>query len=349
MEITLNELADLVGGVILSGDGGMKITGFAAIADAGEGDLTFFGNERYLNALKTCRAAAVLVPEGFSIELSKIAGVVAVGSPSGAFTTVVQNYGAPERTFTPGVHPSAVIDPSVVIDPQKVSVKAHAVIGKRCTIGEGTEIGCGTVVGEGTKVGSGCLFHPNVTVREGAVIGDRVILHSGCVIGADGFGYEVVDGRYQKIEQVGTVELGDDVEIGACSTIDRARFGSTRIGEGTKLDNLVHIAHNCVIGKHTASAALVGVSGSARIGDHVMLAGRAGVNGHVKIADKVIVMGKSGVTKDILEPGKYMGFPAVKYGQQVKVLAAQRRLPELMERVRRLEKKLGELSGDSGA
>ncbi|MDG2123765.1 MAG: UDP-3-O-(3-hydroxymyristoyl)glucosamine N-acyltransferase, partial [Verrucomicrobiales bacterium] len=338
MEVTLKQVAEMVGGRITKGDEGFVLKGFAAVADAQVDDLTFFGNDRYLNALKEAKAGAVLLPEGFSQELANVQGTIEVASPSGAFAVVVEKFGAPPRRFEAGVHPSAVVHPTVKFDPEKVSIKALAVVDRGCEIGDGTEIAAGSVIGEGTVIGEGCLIHANVTVREGARIGNRVILQSGCVIGADGFGYEMVEGRFVKIEQVGIVELEDDVEVGANSTIDRARFGYTRIGEGTKIDNLVQIAHNCVIGKHSAAAAQVGVAGSARVGNHTLLAGKVGVNGHVSICDQVIVMGDSGVTKDIVAPGKYLGYPAAPAREELKVKAAGQKLPGMIRRVKELEK-----------
>jgi UDP-3-O-[3-hydroxymyristoyl] glucosamine N-acyltransferase len=204
-------------------------------------------------------------------------------------------------------------------------------------IGNGTEIGPNCVIGEDAIVGSDCQLMANVTVRERCALGDRVILQPGVVVGSDGYGYELVDGRHVKIDQVGVVEIHDDVEIGANTTIDRARFGKTVIGEGTKVDNLVQIGHNCVIGKHCLIVALCGISGSTRIGDYVTMAGQCGTAGHVTIGDKVSLAGRSGVTTSLPGGAVYSGLPAQPFREEMKMRASLRRLPKLVERVKALE------------
>ena len=242
--LTLSELARWVDGDIIRGELDLSVTGMAALDAAGPHDVSFLGNEKYHGQFLETQAAAVIVPRG---ETSGPAGIalVAVENPTLAFSVVVRHFAAATRQFTPGIHPHASVDPSAVLDPLKVCIRAGAVVMAGATIGDGTEIGPNATIGEDAVVGRDCHIMANVSVRERCTLGDRVILQPGAVIGSDGYGYEFSGGRHVKIDQVGIVEIGDDVEIGANTTIDRARFGKTVIGEGTKIDNLVQIGHNC--------------------------------------------------------------------------------------------------------
>ncbi len=338
MEITLEQLAALTQGAILSGDPQLKLTGFAGLRESGAGDLSFFANERYLNDVRRTRASAILVPQGFS-ETATGAALVACANPSSAFSEVVRRFMPPLREFRPGIHPSAVVDPTVKLNAETVSIGACAVVEAGAEIGDGTEIGAGCIIGEKVRIGRDCVLHPRVTVCRHCLLGDRVRLHSGVVIGADGFGYELIDGRHRKIDQVGIVQLDDDVEIGSNTTVDRARFGRTWIGEGTKIDNLVQIAHNCVIGKHVIIVAQSGIAGSTRIGDYAVVAAQAGVAGHLEIAAGVTISARCGVTADIREKEVYAGMPAQKFRDHQVQQVLVRRLPDLFERVKRLEKR----------
>ena len=219
----------------------------------------------------------------------------------------------------------------------KVRVQAGAVILAGVTIGDGCDIGANCVISDDVILGKDCQIMANVSIRERCVLGDRVVLQPGVVIGSDGYGYEFSEGRHVKLDQVGIVEIGDDVEIGANSTIDRARFGKTLIGEGTKIDNLVQIGHNVVIGKHCLIVAQCGISGSALIGDYVTLAGQTGVAGHVTIGSKSLVAARSGVSKSIPGNDTYSGKPAIPMKEEMKILAHVRRLPKLVDRVKALE------------
>ena len=337
MEITLEQLAALTQGAVLSGEPQVKLTGFAGLRESGAGDLSFYANERYLNDLRRTGASAVLVPQGFAETVPGVA-LVACANASAAFAEVVRRFMPPAREFRPGVHPAAVVDASAKFDRDRVCIGPCAVIEAGVEIGDGTEIGAGSVVGEGVRTGRDCLLHARVTVGRHCVLGDRVRLHSGVVVGGDGFGYEFIGGQHQKIDQVGIVQLDNDVEIGANSTVDRARFGRTWIGEGTKIDNLVQIAHNCVIGRHVIIVAQAGIAGSTRVGDYAVIAAQAGIAGHLDISPGVTLGGRSGVTADIREKGVYMGYPVqtIKEYQVQQVLV--RKLPELFERLKRLEK-----------
>lgn len=344
--INLKQLAELVGGELTAGADDKVITGLNSIMDAGPGEATFLGNARYVPALKTTRAAAALVPEELDVsEAPAELALIRVKNPTLAFSSVIRFFGPPSSEFVPGVHSTAIVARNVVFDSQQVSIGPHAVIESDVTLGAGTAIHAGAYIGRGVKLGTDCVIHANAVVKDRCVLGNRVILHSGSVVGTDGFGYELVKGRHQKIDQVGIVQIDDDVEIGSCTTIDRARFGRTWIGEGTKIDNLVQIAHNCVVGKHCIIVSQTGVSGSTRLGNYVTLAGQVGVVGHLEVADQVIVLAKSGVTKNLTEAGAYTGFPARPLAEGRKMMALPAKIPELIERVRELEKKLASLEG----
>lgn len=337
--ITHQRLAELVGGTLFRGAPEGLVTGLNSITDASPGDVTFLGNERYHSALYTTKATAILVAESFTEELEGKA-LIRVENPTLAFSTAIRYFSPPSRGFRPGVHSAAVVADTVRYDPQQVSIGPCAVIEDDVVIGDGTVIHGGAFIGHGSRLGADCVIHANATIKDHTQIGDRVVIHSGAAIGTDGFGYEYVHGRHQKIEQVGIVQIDNDVEIGSCTTIDRARFGRTWIGEGTKIDNLVQIAHNVVIGAHCIVVSQVGISGSTHIGSHVTIAGQVGIAGHLEISDKVTLMAKAGVTKSITEPGAYTGFPAKPLMEGRRMLSAPAKIPEMIERIRELEKKL---------
>lgn len=345
--LTLQQLCDIVGGEIARGESSLVLIGINAVGEAQPGEVTFLGNPRYLPALKVSRASAALVSPDFSAvdEIHSEMALIRVENPTLAFSSVIRHFGPPSREFVPGVHPSAIVASDVEFDPQRVSIGPGAVIESGVRLGHGSSIHAGAFIGHGVVLGSDCVIHSQVTVHQRCVLGNRVVIHSSTVIGADGFGYQFVHGRHIKIDQIGIVQIDDDVEIGACSTIDRARFGRTWIREGTKIDNLVQIGHNCVIGRHCIIVSQTGISGSTRLGDHVTIGGQVGVAGHLEITDQVMLMAKSGVTKSITQPGAYTGFPARPLMEGRKVLALPGKIPDLIERVRDLEKRLAALDG----
>ncbi len=339
--MTVSELAALVGGQLASGaDGSAKISGAAALAEALPGEVTFFGNPKYLLKLRASRATVALVPLAFAEEVP--AACIRCENPTLAFSKVIEKFAPPPVHFAPGVHPTAVVAPGVRLG-AGVSIQPHAVIEAGASIGDGTVVGAHSYIGHEAQIGGGCLIHPRVMIGFRCKIGSRVILHSGAVLGGDGFGFELQDGRHVKIPQIGIVQVDDDVEIGANSTVDRARFGRTWIGEGTKIDNLVQIGHNVVIGKHCILCAFVGVSGSTKIGDYVTLAGQVGTVGHVEIGDGVIVGAQAGVSKTLAVKQIYMGSPAVPAREWKEQVAQIHSLHKLRARVARLEQLLGEL------
>ncbi len=336
MTFTLQEVATTSGGELI-GDPSLQITGAASLVEATAGEISFFGNRKYIGLLRKTRASAVFVPTDFAESIG--AAQIRVANPTKAFEQVVLKFAPKPITFPPGIHPSAVVDPSARLG-ERVSVQPHAVIEAGTTIGDDTIIGAGSYIGHETVIGSACLIYPLVTIRERSCIGSRVIIHSGSVIGADGFGFEMIDGRQQKIQQLGIVQIDDDVEIGANTTVDRARFGRTWIQQGVKIDNLVQIAHNVVIGKNSVIVAQTGISGSTRVGERVTMAGQVGIVGHVEIADGSIIAAQSGVSKSV-PGGVWFGYPAGPIDEIKQQIAWIRSLGKLFARVKEIEKKLG--------
>jgi UDP-3-O-[3-hydroxymyristoyl] glucosamine N-acyltransferase len=339
VQLTAREIADIVGAT-LSGNPGEKVTGVAGIREAQPGDLTFVGSPKYLSAVKTTRASVIIVARNAVVESDRT--LLRVDDPVAAFSRVVQQIVPPPLRVPPGIDKLASIAPSAKLG-RDVAVQPFAVIEAGVVIGDRTVIGAGCTIGAESRLGSDCVLYPRVTLRERTVVGDRAIFHSGVVLGADGFGYEMVNGKHEKIPQLGGIEIGDDVEIGANTTIDRARFGKTRIGRGTKIDNLVQIGHNCVIGEHCIICGLVGMAGSTILGNYVTVAGQVGIAGHLTIGDKSIIMAQAGVTKDVPAGSFMLGAPAVSHTQFKRSNAAFQRLPQMAAKFRELERQIAEL------
>lgn len=344
VKITLQQVAELTQGNISAGDAALMITGFSSIKEAQPGDVTFLGNARYANDLKKSKASAVLALPDFTAAPDGMV-VIHTENPTLAFSAIIKEFGPQKRVFAPGIHPTASVSETAKFDVAKVYIGPNVVIEDEAEIGDGSLIHGGAYIGPESKLGQDCVIHANAVIKDNSLLGNRVIIHSGAVVGADGFGYQFSGGKQLKIEQVGRVQIDDDVEIGSCTTIDRARFGRTWIGEGTKVDNLVQIAHNVIIGKHCVIVALVAIAGSARIGNYVTIAGQVGVGGHLNVCDQVVLLARSGVTKDITEPGYYMGFPTKPLMEGRRMVAFQSKQPELFERLKQLEKRLAELEG----
>ena len=351
MKLTLQELADLTGGKIIRSGAVSEFTGMASLNEADQDEVSFLGNDKYHQDYLNTAAGVVLIPVEVSAGASPNGAValLEVENPSLAFAQVVKHFVSIGRHFSPGVDCHAMVAESVTLDPSKVSIKAGAIIEAGAVIGDGTEVAAGAVVGANVQVGKDCLIHANATVREQCVIGDRVILQPGCVIGSDGYGYELIDGRHEKVDQVGIVVLEDDVEIGANTTIDRARFGKTVIGEGSKIDNLVQIAHNVRIGKHCLVVAQSGMAGSSSLGNYVTLAAQAGVAGHIKIHDRAILTAKTGALKDLKGDMVYKGTPARPLREEQKKIAHVARLPKLAQEVKNLRARLEQLESGEGS
>ncbi|MGE9268304.1 MAG: UDP-3-O-(3-hydroxymyristoyl)glucosamine N-acyltransferase [Verrucomicrobiales bacterium] len=339
MSLSPAELSALLG---VPDPGNLPASGFTGVSslDEAEGtDISFLGNERYLPQLPHSQAGLVLVPEELT-ELPASVPCLRVPNPSLAFSKVVEHFRREFRHFTPGVAPGAHVAPDAEFDPEKVSIKAGAVVESGAFIGDGTEIGPGCVVGHHARIGRDCHLHAKAVVREFCQLGDRVILQPACVIGSDGFGYDSSDGSHQKIPQVGIVLIEDDVEVGSNTTIDRARFGKTVIGKGTKIDNLVQIGHNVRIGEHCLIVAQSGIAGSTKIGNHVTVAAQSGLVGHIEVGDHIVLAARAGVTKNLSQPGAYQGNPARPIKLEQRRQAQVGRLPKLAQRVKALEEKI---------
>lgn len=334
--LNLKEIADLVGGELV-GDPAIAISGVAGIKEAKEGEITFLSNDKYVSYLQETRASAVITSKE-AVPGSK--PLIRTQNPSWAFTQVVsvlRPFKAPRVTHA--VHPSAVVHPGAKLG-QKVSVGPYAVIEDGVSVGDGSILEAHTFVGAGSKLGREVHLYPMVTVREETEIGDRVVIHSGAVIGSDGFGYETAKGRHVKIPQTGTVLIEDDVEIGANVCIDRGRFQKTTIHRGVKIDNLVQIAHNVVIGENSLIISQAGISGSSELGKGVIIAGQAGIVGHVTLGDETVVGAGAGVTKSWPPKSVILGSPAKSVSEQKKLFAFISRLPELFKEFAELKKKI---------
>jgi UDP-3-O-[3-hydroxymyristoyl] glucosamine N-acyltransferase len=335
--VILRQLAEELG-CTLRGDGAVEVVRVAGIEDSGPGDLTFVANPRYAKRLSTTRASAVIVSPDTETPLPSLLSA----NPYLAFARAVELL-HPADPPAPGVHALAVVDASAELG-DGVYVGPLAVIGPRVRIGARSVVHAHAVLYAGAAVGRECLIHSGAQVREGCRLGDRVVLQNGAVIGADGFGFAKDDqGRYHKIPQRGIVVIEDDVEIGALCAIDRAALGETRVGRGTKIDNLVQVGHSVTIGEDTVLAGQVGIAGSARIGHRVTLAGQVGVAGHLTIGDGVIATAQTGIPNSV-EPGSVIsGYPAIDNRDWLKSSAVFAKLPELQKRVRELERRLKEL------
>ena len=335
---TLSELAAELDGEVV-GDGSTVIRGVAGIREAMPGDITFLANARYESYVTETRASAVICsrePRFAAIPLLQ------VENPYLAFQRAVRVFRPDPYRAPPGVHPSAVVSPEASVG-EGVSIGAHCVIEAGARIGARVVLLPGCYVGPLAIIGDDSFLYTNVIVREECVIGERCVLHPGVIVGSDGFGFAFDAGRYHKVPQVGNVVIGDDVEIGANTTIDRATTDSTRIGDGTKIDNLVQIGHNVVIGRHCIIVAQVGISGSTHLEDFVTLGGQSGVAGHLRIGERAMVAGKSGVTKSVPAGEVWSGYPASPHGLWKRVTALVQKLPQLFQRTRALEDRVGKL------
>lgn len=337
ISFTLERLAGEVGGT-LRGDASLRVTGVASLDAAGEGDLAFVTNPRYAKAAMATRASVILCEKEIP-GLSK--PYLLSPNPYAALAKIIRLF-HPAPGLAPGIRSGAHVDPAAKVHPSAVilpgaSVAAGAVVGPR------TLLFPGVYLGENSALGEDCLLYPNVTVRENCVIGDRVILQPGVVVGSDGFGFAKEGEKYLKIPQVGNVIIENDVELGANVCVDRAVLGSTRIGKGTKLDNLIQVGHNVSIGEHTVMAALTGISGSTRVGNQVVMGGQVGIAGHLKIGDGVVLATRTGVMEDIPDKGVYWGSPSGPMSEEMKKVAAYQQLPQLIKRIRSLERALEEI------
>jgi len=340
MKISIKEIASLINGNV-SGDINIEISNVAKIEEAKQGDLTFLYLPAYDKFFPATQASAIIVKTGFSKFRNDIT-YIEVDSPEKAFFTILKKFFTPEFPLN-GIDPSAFIHPTAKLA-ENVAVGKNVVISYGCIIGADTKVFHNTVVSDNVSIGEGCLIHSNVSIRENCILGNRVIIHSGTVVGSDGFGYSPNEkGEYEKIPQIGNVIIEDDVELGSNVSIDRAAMGSTIIKRGCKIDNLVQIAHNVILGEDTVVSAQTGVSGSTKIGRHCILAGQAGLVGHIELGDNVIITAQSGVSKSIPKPGYYSGSPAMEMRSYQKMQAQVRFIPDYADRIKELENQVKSL------
>ncbi len=339
MSLTVAQIAQICQGTV-EGDAERTVSAANMLAEAGEGDVAFVDGRKASRSAEHSRAGCLLVAPDFDV--SGNWSVIRVADPRSAFVTVLHHL-YPQRRPEAFIHSTADIAPTAKVA-RDCSIGAFTVIGDGAEIAEACQIANNCAIGDGVRIGPGSILHPHVTLYRGVQIGARVILHAGCVIGADGFGFVLSGDTYKKFPQVGTVEIGDDVEIGANCCIDRAALGATRIGTGTKLDNLVHVAHNCVIGKHVVIAAQTGLSGSVTVGDYAVIGGQTGIGEKASIDASAVIGGKAGIlTGQRIRAGEPVwGIPARPLRQHLRGLAMVAKLPELKAEIIKLRRKCGE-------
>lgn len=340
MEITLKTIAELVGGKLF-GNEKVIIKNLAKIEEAEPGDLTFLYLPAYNKYLSSTHASAILVKPDFKKVRDDIS-YIEVKDPNKAFFKIVNQFFTPDFQLQ-GIDSTAFIHPKAKLG-NNISMGKNVVISSGCVVGDNVKIFHNTVLHEDVVVGNDCLFFSNVSIREKCIIGNRVIIHPGAVVGSDGFGFDSDEnGVFHKIHQIGIVKIEDDVELGANVCIDRASTGATVIKKGVKIDNLVHVAHNVVIGDNTAIAAQAGISGSTKIGKNCLIAGQVGIVGHIEIVDKVTLIAQSGVSKGISKPGAYFGSPAKEMGTALRLEGHIRSLPDYAAKIHQLENQVKEL------
>ncbi|MBV9123585.1 MAG: UDP-3-O-(3-hydroxymyristoyl)glucosamine N-acyltransferase [Planctomycetes bacterium] len=342
MSATVRELAALVQGQVL-GDEDLVIQAARPLTEAGVGDITFVEDAKHAACLPGHQASAVVAPP--AIQANGLT-MIRVPDPLTAFVAIVRYlHGHPEDP-PHGIDPRAHVHPGVHIGPE-ASLFPFVAVGEGTVVGERCRLHSGVTIGKHCRLGDDVVLFPNVVLYDGTILGNRVIIHANSVIGADGFGYRQHNGRHVKVPQLGHVEIGDDVEIGACTTIDRGTFKATRVGEGTKVDNLVQVGHNCRIGRHNLLVSQVGIGGSSTTGDYVVAAGQVGIVDHIHIGDHVVIGGQAGVTRDVAPGQRVLGTPANPEGLQKRIFMSLEKLPDLRRDVRRLQQHLG-LSSSEG-
>jgi UDP-3-O-[3-hydroxymyristoyl] glucosamine N-acyltransferase len=350
VRITVQQLATLVNGQV-HGQPDLLVGAARPLTEAGPDDVTFVETDRNARSLNTCRARVVVVPASLTLtpELSaerNCAGaepltLIQVEDPLAAFIVIAKHlHGLPELPVH-GIDPRAVVHPSAVVGPD-ASIFPFAVVGEGSVLGARCTLHPGAVVGRNCRLGDDVVLHPHVVLYDGTVLGHRVIVHANSVLGADGFGYRLMAGRHVKVPQFGSVEVGDDVEIGACATIDRGAFQATRIGAGTKIDNLVMIGHNCQIGRHNLLVGQVGIAGSCSTGDYVVMAGQVGVADHVHIGDRAVIGAQSGLHRNVAAGERMLGYPARPEREAKRILLSLDRVQGLCRDVRALKQQLAQ-------
>lgn len=344
---TVRELAALVNGE-LEGDGDLEISGLNALDLAKAGEISWLADLRLTKKLAACQASALLVPRlpPDTTELPVTAALIRVLNP-GLAAIKIQRFFLPEPFMAAGIHPTAILGAECLI-PAEVKIGAQAVLGARVRLGAQVSLAPGVVIGDDVVIGNEVVIHPNVTIYPKSIIGDRVIIHSGSVIGADGFGYVIDEtGRPHKRPHQGIVRVEDDVEIGANVCIDRATFGETRIGRGSKIDNLVQVGHNVVVGESSLLVAQAGIAGSTSLGRRVLIGGQAALAGHLEIGDGARIAGKSGVRSNQKAGAVVAGYPAIEHKKWLRVCAVQVNLPEMSRQLRELRRQVAALAANN--
>jgi UDP-3-O-[3-hydroxymyristoyl] glucosamine N-acyltransferase len=315
--------------------------------EAGPEDITFIESDRNARHLKTCRARTAVVPPALAARRQELKGddgtpltLIEVADPLTAFVALVRHLHGEPVAPPPTIDPRAAIHPTAQVGPD-ASLAPFAVVGEGSILGARCRLYAGAVVGRNCRLGDDVVLHSHAVLYDGTVLGNRVIVHANAVLGADGFGYRFQGGRHVKIPQLGSVEVSDDVEIGAGTTIDRGTFQATRIGEGTKIDNLVQIGHNCQIGRHNLFVSQVGIAGSCSTGDYVVMAGQVGIADHVRIEDRATIGARSGVFRDVPAGERFLGAPARQEREEKRILLSLEHLPEMRRELARILKKLG--------
>lgn len=336
MQKTLAEIASVINGEVI-GDAEVLICGISGLDEANTGDLSFVMSSRYFDQARQSQAAAFIVDRRLNFQDTR--PVLKTENPTQALNQIIHAFWKNPQYILDGIHPTLVKGRGISFG-LRVAVGAHCTFGDHVHLGDATTIYPGCFVGSGVKIGKHCVIYPNVTIMDGSIIGDRVCIHAGSVIGSDGFGYQQVEGRHEKIPQIGIVEIEDDVEIGSNVTIDRARFNKTLISKGTKIDNLVQIAHNVQLGENCIIVSQVGISGSTKIGSGTILAGQVGVGGHLTIGKNVLAEGQSGITKSLDDGERVMGFPARPHMEFKRMQANLSQLKVLRATVKDLETRL---------
>lgn len=336
MNVTIRQLAELVQGRVV-GDESLEITAAYPFNEARAGHITFVETDKYAAQLHACTASAAVVRDALP---TNGLTVIQVADPLAAFVTIVRHLHGHAEPPPHGIDPRASVDPTAEIG-ERPSIHPFASIGAGAVIGARCHIHSGVAIGRRCRIGDDATIYPNVVLYDGTIVGSRVVIHANAVIGADGFGYRFQDGCHVKVPQLGYVEIGDDVEVGACTTIDRGTFQATRIGAGTKIDNLVQIAHNCQIGRHNLLVSQMGIAGSSSTGDYVVIAGQVGIRDHVHIGKGAVVGAKAGVARDVADGERMLGAPATPEREQKRILMSLEKLPELRHDMRKIKQHLG--------
>lgn len=342
MKFTVQQIAEYLHGSV-DGDPGVEVNTFCKIEEGQQGGLTFLANPKYEHYLYETKASAALVNESFKPSQEIKLTLIRVPDAYAALASLMQLANSFTQKQESGVDKLAFVDPSVKL-PEDCYIGAFSYIGKNVQIAKGCRIYPHAYIGDNAKIGENCIIYPHVTIYHDCEIGNRCIIHAGSVIGADGFGFAPEADGYHKIPQLGNAVLEDDVEIGANTCIDRAAMGSTKIGKGTKLDNLIQVAHNCTVGQHTVMAAQVGMAGSSHVGDWCMFGGQVGLSGHIKIGNKVSLAGQTGIMSDIEDGSQLLGSPGMPVREAFRSIAMMKRLPEMSKRLDKLEKLIEKLS-----